>query len=509
MPQTISKIISNCTGFTKRGGRPYSPSMLGSTLKDLWSFYDASKVVTQNAAKFTTSNALDGPTLTDTTKFTLSFWRKPYLTSGSLPSDCAFMGNAVYSNANGFSVASDDGTWSGRGIRVWLPLAAGWGGATIQARCDTRSWPTSVGNYPWSHALIVYDGTQATDALKLKIYLDGTAQTVSFSAAGVPASLTMGSGVFKVGRISGLASYDKCNHAFNRIGYWGATALTSSDATTLWNSGTGKYYADMTAGEKTGLTHFWNCTETSGTRTASVGTNLTENGSVSYKELMKTWTNFAGTKSFVPWKFAGALTYSATGISNGPGWVGDNSFCAAEVASYTNSDSAGSVFSLASQNAWVSSNYDKGIWGFSDTASTTKYFFNQFFNTPTSTLTRKLRERNDASSFNTAMTGGSAGAYTANTAEWHEWAVESSNTVMRLNNTAQTVTDDGTGGNNKWFNAIPTGNRLTLGGFGSGDTTQGFADGKYGPLAITGNLTATQRRKLLNWLNRAYGVTLS
>jgi len=57
--------------------------------------------------------------------------------------------------------------------------------------------------------------------------------------------------------------------------------LTSDEMTSLYNTGRGKAYADLTADEKVGLVSYWNLDETSGTRYDSHGSNtLTDNNTV-------------------------------------------------------------------------------------------------------------------------------------------------------------------------------------------------------------------------------------
>jgi hypothetical protein len=64
------------------------------------------------------------------------------------------------------------------------------------------------------------------------------------------------------------------------VGFW-KRKLTASEVTSLYNSGSGKQYADLTDGEKVGLESYWNLDESSGTRVDSHGTNdLTDNNTV-------------------------------------------------------------------------------------------------------------------------------------------------------------------------------------------------------------------------------------
>ena len=51
----------------------------------------------------------------------------------------------------------------------------------------------------WHHLAFVYDGARASDAERLKIYVDGVAQTLAFSTGGIPAVLTSGVAPVSVG----------------------------------------------------------------------------------------------------------------------------------------------------------------------------------------------------------------------------------------------------------------------------------------------------------------------
>ena len=64
------------------------------------------------------------------------------------------------------------------------------------------------------------------------------------------------------------------------IGYW-SVALSADERLSLFNSGRGKRYADLTDDEKVGLVSYWNLDEQSGVRYDSHGSNdLTDNNTV-------------------------------------------------------------------------------------------------------------------------------------------------------------------------------------------------------------------------------------
>jgi hypothetical protein len=64
-------------------------------------------------------------------------------------------------------------------------------------------------------------------------------------------------------------------------GFWKGKALSASEILSVYNAGKGKAYADLTAGDKTNLSAWWNLSEASGNRSDSQGSNtLTDNNTV-------------------------------------------------------------------------------------------------------------------------------------------------------------------------------------------------------------------------------------
>jgi hypothetical protein len=57
-----------------------------------------------------------------------------------------------------------------------------------------------------STIVVVYDGTQATDTNRVKIYVDGRLQTLTFTAGTVSPTLPVGTGHFYIGKLGTGAS---------------------------------------------------------------------------------------------------------------------------------------------------------------------------------------------------------------------------------------------------------------------------------------------------------------
>ena len=82
--------------------------------------------------------------------------------------------------------------------------------------------------------------------------------------------------------ISRLATSVFGDSRIARVGTW-TRVLPAAELETLFNSGSGKRYDELTDAEKVGLVSYWDLTETSGTRSDSHGTNhLTDNNTVTY-----------------------------------------------------------------------------------------------------------------------------------------------------------------------------------------------------------------------------------
>jgi len=89
----------------------------------------------------------------------------------------------------------------------------------------------------YQHVVVVYDGNGATDADKVKIYRNGTSQSLTFDAA-FASSIAYG-GVLNIGRWNVFGGY--FDGGCDEVGYW-SDAKSSSDVTSLYNGGAGLAY---------------------------------------------------------------------------------------------------------------------------------------------------------------------------------------------------------------------------------------------------------------------------
>ena len=112
----------------------------------------------------------------------------------------------------------------------------------------------------WYHVAIVYDGTQTGNANRLKMYINGSAATVSFSGDAIPATLNTSSNPMILGSYSGAALFyngimDEVR-AYNR-------ALSATEASALYEQS--NKISNLGAPNNYGLIGYWNFDENLGT----------------------------------------------------------------------------------------------------------------------------------------------------------------------------------------------------------------------------------------------------
>jgi trimeric autotransporter adhesin len=187
-----------------------------------------------NAAQFTAANSewlsvADHADFAFTTAFSGQAWIYPDSVTGN------------HEIAGQWNWGSDPG-WSIRlaGAELLCLIAASSGdlgsnyGQTTDASLSTATW---------YHVVWVYDGSGANNAAKLKIYLDGTQKTLSFTGT-IPTSLQGPTTDVVLGRFTGIGNYWSGRQ--DAVGLW-SRALTSTEDTTLYNSGAGLEYPWTTA----------------------------------------------------------------------------------------------------------------------------------------------------------------------------------------------------------------------------------------------------------------------
>jgi hypothetical protein len=172
---------------------------------------------------------------------------------------------------------SQDG--NGCGIGVFLEAA---NPGRLYARFVASDLGTtdqiSAGDYRdnrWHFIVVWFDPADK----KGRISIDNGVELLTTLALGTTALKVMTS--FKVG---GWDTFGTLDGNIARLGAW-ERPLTAEERTSLFNSGAGKSWADLTAGEQVGLVSYFNMDEVSGTRYDSHGANqLLESGTIDSEE---------------------------------------------------------------------------------------------------------------------------------------------------------------------------------------------------------------------------------
>lgn len=147
---------------------------------------------------------------------------------------------------------------------------------------------------PWCHCVWVYDGSQADNATRLKLYVNGSLQTIGAYQNTVPATLSTQAGAeLRIGQSRNVAyaNGDVYTHyakgqsalhssecAYGPMRFW-STALDATTIAGLYNAGRPRMHSALTTAEKTGLIAAYDWRGTNGTQDESgAGLTLTASG---------------------------------------------------------------------------------------------------------------------------------------------------------------------------------------------------------------------------------------
>lgn len=188
-------------------------------------------------------------------------------TSSNCPIDC--FADAVSANIDGsneyFSCAAwSSGTWQKLIISLWyrptavpttsdgivtknsptreFVLAHGASDATkvrFSPTTSSSNWcetdTNRVTNGVWSHIVVLYDGSQTTNAAACKIYIDGTDRTSTYNGTMYSATITMAASPIAIGGNVAGGTYPPA--LIDDVAIWRKRTLTAADVTTLYNGG--------------------------------------------------------------------------------------------------------------------------------------------------------------------------------------------------------------------------------------------------------------------------------
>lgn len=138
-------------------------------------------------------------------------------------------------NTNQYSWAFDTNTCSGGQCGLKMYVSTGGVDTTTSGGIST-----GITN-AWQLACAVFDGSQATNATRLKIYKNNVQQTLSFSGT-IPANLNNSTATMNWGKRQSAATYFG-NGDQDELAMW-CDALNSTQLGQVWNSGAGS--ADFT-----------------------------------------------------------------------------------------------------------------------------------------------------------------------------------------------------------------------------------------------------------------------
>lgn len=231
------------------GSAAWTPSSLGSSLKGWWR--SDLGVKGRTAAQFTAANS-ESLDRADEAAFRGG---AAFSWAGFVLFDVALGNNAPLSKY----VSGTDWEFVFR-TEADAKLAAYIGSGTSNNGKGT----TVLSAATWYHVAIVYNGAGAGNSTRLLIYVNGVAETLSFSGT-IPATITANAGAWRMG------GYNS-NFVGGRIANasWWNRALVQADVDALYNAGAGTRYADFT-GSQTSLVSWWELDEESGTRADKVG----------------------------------------------------------------------------------------------------------------------------------------------------------------------------------------------------------------------------------------------
>lgn len=110
----------------------------------------------------------------------------------------------------------------------------------LQSSTNATAKVTCTGNITqntWHNIIWTYDGSGATNADKLKIYIDGVNKTLTFSGTIASALTSNALTTHRLPNHSSLAGINRMNGNVDEVAHWSGTTLTATNATDIYNSG--------------------------------------------------------------------------------------------------------------------------------------------------------------------------------------------------------------------------------------------------------------------------------
>lgn len=226
--------LSAWWGLNETSGTRYDSHSNGLDLNDNNTVGSATGLLS-NAASFNKANseyfnAADDSALDFTTEFTASLWLKQVPYAGSNYEVYIAKGSFTSSSFtiyNRYSVST---------LKILLNYN------NILAQFNLLSFTISTSSF--DHLVVRYDGSQPTNATKLRVFKNNVELTGSGSFLGtVPTSLLDRAGDLYVGYQPGQSS-SYFSGEMDEVGLW-SRALTTDEIADLYNSGAGITYGDL------------------------------------------------------------------------------------------------------------------------------------------------------------------------------------------------------------------------------------------------------------------------
>jgi len=200
----------------------------------------ATAKVGANAAQFTIANAeffsvADNASISPTAAWSWSQW----VYFDALSGDQALAAKWEYNTPGA-------GSWgieaTGAELRAFIKVNNSDGGVNRGV-----SSGTSLTTGTWHHVTVVYDGSGAANADRLKFYIDGTAKTITFTGT-IPAATIDSTGALNVGKFGGSLTRYLGGRA-DEPSFW-SIALSADNVEWLYNSGAGRAYSELAGGSR-------------------------------------------------------------------------------------------------------------------------------------------------------------------------------------------------------------------------------------------------------------------
>lgn len=127
-------------------------------------------------------------------------------------------------------------------------------GATVANGSNTYGYTATgkISTATWYHVVMIYDGTQTGNANRLILYLNGSQETLTFVGTIPSTTYDTTADNFHVGTVSGSSFF--WDGRIDELGVW-SRALTGSEVTELYNSGSGLAYSSFGGGGGNGLVY--------------------------------------------------------------------------------------------------------------------------------------------------------------------------------------------------------------------------------------------------------------